>query len=134
VPEPGGARATPIRVAVATRDARFLRLATFLLSRSGFDICSMRRLSELVERVDRGDVDVALLDGSDSAHAAARALAAIDARRADVGALVVADRPEPLPGLDTPVLPKWSAFSRLVGEIEHAYARRQTMSFADGSL
>ena len=134
MPEPGGAPATPIRVAVATRDARFLRLATFLLGRSGFDICSMRRLSDLVERVDRGDVDVAVLDGSDSAHAAARALAAIGARRRDVGALVVADRPEALPGLDTPVLPKWSAFGRLVGEIEHAYAQRHVASFADGSL
>ena len=52
----------PLRVLVASRDARFGRVAGFLLGRRGFDVEILGRPSKVLDTVSRTGVDVAILD------------------------------------------------------------------------
>jgi uncharacterized membrane protein (UPF0127 family) len=129
--EPATAPATPqparqpeeavgsIRVVLAASDRRFLRVASFLLGRSGFSVSSATRFADLMGAVERGGADVVVLDTSGSGRWTARAAAALDAWRSDVGVLVVSDESTSMPD----ALPKWGSFDRIVAEIRRVHAR-----------
>jgi DNA-binding NtrC family response regulator len=107
----------PLRVLVAARDARFNRVAGFLLARRGFEVEVLRRPSALLETVSRHAIDVVIVDASDSVSEAARAVAAIEALRPHITAVVVADDPADADGA-LRVLPKWTSLETLVANLE----------------
>lgn len=112
----------PPRVMVAVADARFTRLACFLLSRRGFDVQSTKRPRELLELLDRRRVDVAILDGTASFTDAARLAGAIEALHPEVSVIVVAENPEAVEPIgNLRLFPKWTAFDELAHSIERAH-------------
>lgn len=118
----GGRR---VRVALATPDARFLRVATFLLERHGFGVQAHRKAGDLLELVGRGGADVALIDATDSLSAAARVARAIEGLDPGVRVIVLSERN----GADAPqnlaVMEKWSSFDTIIARIEGEPAAAQ---------
>jgi DNA-binding NtrC family response regulator len=108
----------PPRVAVAVADARFVRLACFLLARRGFNVESTRRPQELLELLERHHVDAVILDGTDSVTEAARLAAAVEALHPSVMVIVVAEQPETVEVSTLKLVPKWTSFDQLARDIE----------------
>ena len=107
-----------IRVVLAARDRRFLRVTSFLLARDGFLVDSTRKLEDLPEIVQRHRPDVVILDGMDSLTMTARAIAGLEALPYSVAVLVVAEAPEASSPRSVRLLHKWTSFDRLVHEVE----------------
>lgn len=107
-----------IRVVLAARDRRFLRVTSFLLARDGFLVDSTRKLEDLPEIVQRHRPDVVILDGMDSLTMTARAIAGLEALPYSVAVLVVAEAPEASSPRSVRLLHKWTSFDRLVREVE----------------
>jgi len=114
----------PLRVLVAGRDARFGRVAGFLLARHGFEVETSRRPSEVVEAVSRLGIDVVILDATDSLSDAARTAATLDALHPHITAVVVADEPG-IHNDNLQVLPKWTSLETLVLNLEAMHLSRE---------
>jgi PleD family two-component response regulator len=108
----------PLRVLVAARDARFGRVAGFLLARRGFEIEILQRPSTVLDAVSRTSVDVVIVDASDSFPETARAVAALEALHPHLTVVVVADDPADADGTTFRVLPKWTSLETLVLNLE----------------
>jgi PleD family two-component response regulator len=108
----------PLRVLVAARDARFGRVAGFLLARRGFDVETLHRPSKVLDAVSRTGVDVVIVDASDSVSEAARTVAALEALHPHLTVVVVADDPADADGATLRVLPKWTSLETLVLNLE----------------
>jgi DNA-binding NtrC family response regulator len=108
----------PLRVLVAARDARFNRVAGFLLARRGFDVEALLRPSAVLDAVARMGTDVVIVDASDSASDAARAVAALEALHPHITVVVVADEPADADGGALRILPKWTSLETLVANLE----------------
>jgi PleD family two-component response regulator len=108
----------PLRVLVAVRDARFSRVAGFLLARRGFDVETLRRPSAILDTVSRTGVDVVIVDASDSVSETARAVAALDALHPHVTVVVVGDEPAEADGGTLKILPKWTSLETVVANLE----------------
>lgn len=108
----------PLRVLVAARDARFNRVAGFLLARRGFDVEVLRRPSELLDTVSRIGIDVVIVDATESMSDVARAVAALEALHPHITVVVVADDPAEGDGDALRVLPKWTSLETLVANLE----------------
>jgi DNA-binding NtrC family response regulator len=108
----------PLRVLVAARDARFNRVAGFLLARRGFDVEALLRPSAVLDAVARRGTDVVIVDASDSASDAARAVAALEALHPHITVVVVADEPADADGGALRILPKWTSLETLVANLE----------------
>ena len=65
-----------VRVLVASGDQRFVRVAGFLLERSGFLVTALHNVDHMLGAVDRHAPHVVVLDGSDSLAASSRSAAA----------------------------------------------------------
>jgi uncharacterized membrane protein (UPF0127 family)/CheY-like chemotaxis protein len=110
-----------IRVLVGASDRRFLRVASFLLGRSGFAVANATRLPDLMDAVEHGRADVVVLDASSPERWPVRAAAALEAATTGVAVLLVGDGGDAAAA----TLPKWGSFDRLVDEIRAAHARRE---------
>jgi PleD family two-component response regulator len=108
----------PLRVLVAARDARFGRVAGFLLARRGFEVESLRRPSKVLDTVSRAGFDVVVLDASDSLREAARTVASLEALQPHLTVVVVADRPADNGDANLRILPKWTSLETLVLNLE----------------
>jgi len=108
----------PLRVLVAARDARFGRVAGFLLARRGFDVEILHRPSKVLDAVSRTGVDVVIVDASDSVSEAARTVAALEALHPHLTVVVVADDPADAGGATLRILPKWTSLETLVLNLE----------------
>jgi len=108
----------PLRVLVAARDARFGRVAGFLLARRGFDVEILHRPSTVLDAVSRTGVDVVIVDASDSVSEAARTVAALEALHPHLTVVVVADDPADADGATLRILPKWTSLETLVLNLE----------------
>jgi PleD family two-component response regulator len=115
----------PLRVLVAARDARFNRVAGFLLARRGFEVEVLARPSALLETVSRSGIDVVIVDATDSVSEAARAVAAIEALHPHITVTVVADDPAGGDG-GLRVIPKWTSLETLVANLEAMHLGLQT--------
>ena len=115
-----------LRVAVATSDARFLRVATFLLERHGFGVDARRNPTELLELVGRHRADVALIDATGSLTSAARVTRAIEGLDPTVGVVVVAERNGAEAPRHLPVIDKWASFDSIIERIEAVSERANT--------
>jgi DNA-binding NtrC family response regulator len=103
-----------LRVLVAARDRRFLRVAGFLLARGGFEVESTARPRDLLRVVERQPPDIVILDGSESLVEAARCAAAFEALYPHVTVIVVSDDGASASSVNLRVFDKWKSFERLV--------------------
>jgi hypothetical protein len=108
----------PLRVLVAARDARFIRVAGFLLARRGFHVETLRRPSQVLDSVARTNVDVVIVDASDSFSRTARSIAALEALHPHVTVIVVADDPAESNGDTFHIHPKWTSLETLALNLE----------------
>lgn len=111
------------RVLLVGRDRRFLRVASVLLARRGCSVTISGNPETLLEEVGRRRADVVVMDGSDSLRAAARAMAALEAREPPVEVIVVYDDGDAGPLHELRVVPKWGAFDRLADAVVARYDR-----------
>ena len=108
----------PLRVLVAARDARFARVAGFLLARRGFDVETVRLTSRILETLGRADFEVLIVDASESFSDAARLVGTLEALFPHLTVVVVAD-PAPDQGETSfRILPKWTSLENLVLNLE----------------
>ena len=112
----------PPRVVVAVADARFVRIASFLLARRGFEVQATKRPRELLELLERRTADAVILDGTRSFTDAARLAGAVEALHPEMTVIVVADDPQPVAPLhNLQLFPKWTSFDELASNIERAH-------------
>jgi uncharacterized protein len=128
-PTAGGAsngtpqRDPPMHVMVLSADWRFREVLSLLLERRGCEVSAAEGTRMLEERLDRGLVEVVVIDAGRSLATAARMVAAVEALSRPVGIVVVDDHPKPaFPKLQT--IPKWGSFDLLFAAVEQAYAER----------
>jgi uncharacterized protein len=111
-----------LRVAVASPDSRFLRVAQFLLSRQPFDVETFRDTRSLLKSGTPSDVVV--LDSSASLATTARVMRELSVVNPATRFVVVGEAPPNGDGETTAhslrVLPKWDSFDRIVEEIASA--------------
>lgn len=124
-------RLQPLRVLLAGRDRRFLRVTAFLLSRRGYDVTEAP-LNESVPAADRFHADVVLLDAGMSRAEAARLANQLTALACPPAVLVVtANGHRASAGLR--VVEKWEPIDDLVKEIEAASLERQLPALRAGA-
>jgi DNA-binding NtrC family response regulator len=123
-PDTGKVRALHrLHVLVAAQDRRFLRMAGFLLSRSGFTVSTSRRRGDLLPAVDSNRPDVVIIDGTPSLSEAAANAAVIEALHPGTTVVIVAEDDRIPPVTNLRVRPKWKAFDQLVASIEGIHLR-----------
>jgi uncharacterized membrane protein (UPF0127 family) len=108
----------PLRVAVASPDSRFLRVAQFLLARQEFEVETFRDARSLIKRTNTSDVVV--LDSSTSLATTARVMRELSVVSPSTRFVVVGDSSngdDGASGQALRVLPKWDSFDALVKEI-----------------
>jgi DNA-binding NtrC family response regulator len=103
-----------LRVLVATRDRRFLRVAGFLLARGEFDVESSARPRDLLQVIERQPPDIVILDASESLAEAARCVAAAEALHPHITVLVVSDNGAAASTVNLRVVDKWKSFEQVV--------------------
>jgi len=118
---PGGQEGTvrrfqPLRVLLAGRDRRYIRVMSFVLERRGYVVRSTT-VDDAADAAKRYHADVVLLEGDRLRTEAARRAAAIEALNTNTRVILVVDaKPADWPGLTT--LRKWGELDDLVDEIE----------------
>ena len=109
-------RLQPLRVLLAGRDRRYVRVTSFLLERKGY-VVRKSTLEAAAEAARRHRSDVVLLEGDKLRSNAARNAAAIEALNPNTRVIVVVDKaPTEWAGLAT--LPKWVDLERIVDTLE----------------
>jgi CheY-like chemotaxis protein len=116
-------RLQPLRVLLAGRDRRFMRVTSFLLSRRGYAV-TRSSLAEAAGSAEqqRSDVVVVELDGS--RVEAGRAIAALQASVAAPAVVLLATNGTEDGWTGLPALDKWTPIENLAAEIEAAALRR----------
>jgi hypothetical protein len=131
VPERGTNGDAPLRVAVASPDSRFLRVAQFLLSRQPFDVETFRDPRSLMK--SRTPSDVVVLDSSTSLATTARVMRELSVVNPATRFVVVGEAPNGDDGASAQtlrVLPKWDSFDRIVEEILSASSEQRSGKLA----
>jgi CheY-like chemotaxis protein len=114
-------RFQPLRVLLAGRDRRYLRVTSFLLEQRGYVVRSSNP-DDAADAAHRHRADVVLLEGDRLRTEAARRAAATVALNPNTGVILMVDAPPPGPtGLT--MLRKWADLDELVDEIETAATR-----------
>jgi CheY-like chemotaxis protein len=109
-------RFSPIRVLLAGRDRRCIRVTSFLLEQRGFVVRSAKP-DDAADAAHRHRADVVLLEGDRLRTDAARRAAAIAALNPNTHVILMVDSTPPGPtGLT--MLRKWTDLDELVQEIE----------------
>jgi PleD family two-component response regulator len=116
----------PLRVLVAASDARFGRVAGFLLARRGYEVEILRRPSTVLDAVSRSSVDVVIVDATDSISQTARWIAALEALHPHLTIVVVADDPSQADGGNLRILPKWTSLENLILNLEAMHLGLET--------
>jgi uncharacterized protein len=113
------------RVLVASRDARFLKLARFLLSGRDLDVDELTSPDRLPALVSDTNVDLAVVDGGDKVADALRIVNAARAHKPELPIVVTADT-----GGRTPagirVFDRWNETEELLLDIERLLAEQLT--------
>ena len=116
-------RLHPLRVLLAGRDRRFLRVTSFLLSRRGYDVVETSSKKTLQE-VERHKSEVILLETNDTRGVAARMVAALETLPTAPSVLVVFEDDEDDRWQGFRAIKKWTPIDELVQEIETAAVNR----------
>src|SRR5439155_10279594 len=113
------------RVLVASRDARFVKLARFLLSGRDLEVDELTAPERLPEIVGETDVDLVVLDGGKAVGDALRTANAARARRPELPIAIAADT-----GGRTPagirVFDRWNETEEMLLDIERLLAEQLT--------
>jgi DNA-binding NtrC family response regulator len=117
-----------LRVLVATRDRRFLRVAGFLLARGEFDVESTARPRDLLQVIERQPPDIVILDASESLAEAARRVAAAEAVHPHVTVLVVSDDGAAASTVNLKVVDKWKSFEQVVVGLRELHFGRMAVA------
>lgn len=126
-------RLQPLRVLLAGRDRRFIRVTSFLLARRGYDV-AQTELRDTVAAAERHRADVVLLETGGSLASAARKLSALQALPAAPGVLIVFQGREREGWAGIPCVEKWTSVEALVGAIEAASRNRLPPSTENESV
>jgi CheY-like chemotaxis protein len=119
---PNVRRLRPLRVLLAMRDRRFMRVTAFLLERRGYAVVQEGG-SNVVDAANRSRVDVVVIEGEASRGESARLLAALTALpTAPVLISIVDAESEQVAGV--PALAKWTPVDDLAREIDSASLRQ----------
>ena len=116
-------RLHPLRVLLAGRDRRFLRVTSFLLAQRGYDVAETSSKKTLQE-VERHKSDVVLLETNDTRGVAARMVAALETLPTAPSVLVVFEDNEDDRWQGFRAVEKWTPIDALVQEIETAAVNR----------
>lgn len=116
-------RLRPLRVLLAGRDRRFLRVTSFLLSQRGYDVVETSSKKTLQE-VERHKSDVVLLETNDTRGVAARMVATLETLPTAPSVLVVFEDDEDDRWQGFRAVKKWTPIDQLVQEIETAAVNR----------
>jgi hypothetical protein len=116
-------RLRPLRVLVAMRDRRYMRVTSFLLERRGYEVVQDGS-SRIAEAAAHSRADVVVFESDASRGLSARALAALAALPAPPALIAIAEGvDERLPGVAA--VPKWTPVDDLAREIDAASLRRR---------
>jgi len=116
-------RLQPLRVLVAGRDRRFMRVTSFLLTRRGYAV-SRSGLVDAVTVADRQRSDVVLVELDGSRVEAGRAIAALQASPAAPAVITLAADGAENVWSGLRALDKWTPIETLAAEIDAAALRR----------
>jgi CheY-like chemotaxis protein len=116
-------RLQPLRVLLAGRDRRFMRVTSFLLSRRGYAV-SRSSLADAVAAADRQRSDVVLIELDGSRVEAGRAIAALQASSASPAVVMLAANGAERAWTGLVMLDKWTPIETLAAEIDAAALRR----------
>ena len=116
-------RLHPLRVLLAGRDRRFLRVTSFLLAQRGYDVVETSSKKTL-QAVERHKSDVTLLETNDTRGVAARMVAALETLPTAPSVLVVFEDDEDDRWQGFKAVKKWTPIDELVQEIEKAAVNR----------
>jgi CheY-like chemotaxis protein len=116
-------RLRPLRVLLAGRDRRYLRVTSFLLSQRGYDVVETSSKKTL-QAVERHKSDVILLETNDTRGVAARMVAALETLPTAPSVLVVFEDNEDDRWQGFKAVKKWTPIDELVQEIETAAVNR----------
>ena len=125
-------RLQPLRVVLAGRDRRYLRVTCFLLMRRGYEV-TVAAPDDAALVAQRKRADVVVIEGGDSRAAAAASTAALVALPATPGVLIASDDADDGRWNGLRTIKKWMPLEALVGEIEQA-ARARPVQLSDGRL
>jgi CheY-like chemotaxis protein len=109
-------RFQPLRVLLAGRDRRYIRVTSFLLEQRGFVVRTANH-DDAADAAHRHRADVVLLEGDRLRTDAARRAAAIAALNPNTHVILMVDSTPPGPTGVT-MLTKWADLDELVEEIE----------------
>ena|SRR5215813_3914216 len=120
---PNVRRIRPLRVLLAMRDRRFMRVTAFLLERRGYAVVQEGG-SNVVDAALRSHVDVIVIEGEPSRATSAKTLTALTALPTAPGLISIVDGEagEQLAGV--PAIAKWASVEELAREIEAVSLRR----------
>jgi CheY-like chemotaxis protein len=116
-------RLQPLRVLVAGRDRRFMRVTSFLLTRRGYAV-SRSGLADAVAVADRQRSDVVLVELDGSRVEVGRAIAALQASPAAPAVITLAADGAQNVWSGLRALDKWTPIEALAAEIDAAALRR----------
>jgi uncharacterized protein len=117
VPEPRA------RVLVASRDARFTKLARFLFEGRELQVEELATPERLPEAIVEPGIDVAVLDGGTTVADALRTVNAARAKRPDVPVVIAADSGGRSPA-GIRVFDRWNETEELLHDVERLLAER----------
>lgn len=120
---PNVQRLRPLRVLLAMRDRRFMRVTAFLLERRGYAVVQEGG-ADVVDAALRSRADVVVIEGEASRGTSARLLTALTALPTAPGLISIVDGEagEQVAGL--PALAKWTPVDDLAREIDEISLRR----------
>src|ERR671930_1058441 len=111
-------RFQPLRVLLAGRDRRYIRVTSFLLEQRGY-VVRVANLDDAADAARRHRADIVLLEDDRLRTDSARRAAAIEALNPNVRVILMVDAtPNGPTGATT--LPKWIELDELVEQIEKA--------------
>jgi uncharacterized membrane protein (UPF0127 family)/CheY-like chemotaxis protein len=111
------------RILVASRDARFLKLARFLLSGRDLEVDELHMPDRLPDLVGETEVDIVLLDGGTAVAEALRTVNATRARRPQLPIVLAADAGGRSP-TGVRVFDRWNETEELLLDIERLLAEQ----------
>jgi uncharacterized membrane protein (UPF0127 family) len=111
------------RVLVASRDARFVKLARFLLSGRELEVHELTTPERLPEFMDETDVDLVVLDGGTAVAEALRTANAARARRPQLPVVIAADTGGRSP-TGVRVFDRWNETEELLLDVERLLAEQ----------
>ena len=117
-------RLRPLRVLLAGRDSRFLRVTSFLLSRRGYDV-AQTEASDVILMAERHRADVVLLEARDSWALTGRTVSVLQTLATSPGVLLICNNADGASPAGFNAVRKWAPLEELVDEIEAASIRRQ---------